>query len=228
MTGIFWAASAGIFLGIQIYTYFPLLKDGDASEVVSFEYLYPVVVAVFAYFAMAEQLSLAGYAGVALTVAGALLLSMVWRRFSVREIVLLAVFIFSTAFYEIFIKFATEHMGEWQGVALSGMGLALCLSPLLLMAGVRKHLRKEAANFRFALPIESLTLAAVAATYFAMSGLQATVVSAIGAAQPLAVLFLETAWRPGHKALVRDGFRKKLLPIMMIVAGVALLYLTQG
>lgn len=70
-----WPVVGGIMDGVSVYLYFVLIGCTDSSIVVGVQYMYPAVVCVLAYCVLGEQLALPGYAGVALLLAGAALLS---------------------------------------------------------------------------------------------------------------------------------------------------------
>jgi hypothetical protein len=58
-----------------------------------------------------------------------------------------------------------------------------------------------------------------------MSGLPATIVSSIGAIQPLAVLFIEKILQMlGIKLTHNGSFSQKILPLTLIVLGVIIIY----
>ena len=70
-----WPAVAGVVDGVSVHLYFALIGGTDSSIVVGVQYMYPAVVCVLAYLVLGERLAPPGYAGVALLLAGAALLS---------------------------------------------------------------------------------------------------------------------------------------------------------
>ena len=123
------------------------------------------------------------------------------------------------------LKIAAISLPEWHGLALNSIAVACAVLPVGLLASVRPHVKAEFSNFKFALPTEALTFAAVGCAYIAMQGVSATVVSAIGAAEPLAVMSYEGIGTFFGIRMVRHNWRQKLIPLALIVLGVALIYL---
>jgi drug/metabolite transporter (DMT)-like permease len=227
-TGVLFSALAGVFLGSQFFSYFMLLRTEDSSDVIGLTYVYPILVAMLAFIFLGEHLPWLAYLAIFLTIVGAVLLSSEWPELRGKRLFLLIHLTVSVALTEFMIKLASGRIGEWQGVVVSAIALAATVMiPLLLTSSIRRRIRAEIRNIRFAIPIESLTLAAVLVTFLAMAGLPVTVVSAIGAAQPLFVLALEFIVNKEGGHITKHKLRKKIVPIVLIVVGVALLYLMQ-
>jgi len=228
-TGAVLAAFAGVFLGFQFFSYFVLLKTEDTSDVTGLAYVYPILVAMLSYIFLGEELLLLGYCAVVLVIIGAVLLSSRWPELRGKRLLLFIQFVIAIALTEFMVKLASGRIGEWQGLVISSLALAFTvLVPLMLMSSVRRRISAEIVNIRYALPVEALTLAAVFSTYLAMAGLPATVVSALGATQPLGVLVLEGIVLRNGGHLTKHALRKKIAPILLIVIGVAMLYLMQA
>lgn len=68
-------ALSGLATGASWVCYFRALKVGDAARVAPVDKLSVVIVAIFAVVFLGERLSLAGWAGVALIAAGAMLIT---------------------------------------------------------------------------------------------------------------------------------------------------------
>jgi drug/metabolite transporter (DMT)-like permease len=227
-TGILFSALAGVFLGFQFFSYFMLLRTEDSSDVAGLGYIYPIIVAMLAFIFLGEKLHWSSYFAIVLIIVGAVFLSSKWPELRGKRLLLLVHPIISIALTEFMMKLASQHVGEWQGMVISSIALAVTVMiPLLIVTAIRRRIRAEIRNIRFAIPIESLTLAAMLVTYLAMVGISVTVVSAIGAAQPLFVLGLEAIVNRNGGHITKHKLRKKILPILMIVIGVALLYLMQ-
>ncbi|WP_425052232.1 EamA family transporter [Psychromarinibacter sp. S121] len=70
-----WLAASGVATGASWVCYFRALKLGNASQVAPIDKLSVVLVAILAALFLGERLSLAGWAGVALIAAGAILVA---------------------------------------------------------------------------------------------------------------------------------------------------------
>lgn len=111
-----------------------------------------------------------------------------------------------------------------QGLAITTLFAGITVLLGLSTKRVRAGFRKELKNIRWAFVSEFFTLGAVLTLYLAMSLLPATVVTAIAATQPLAVLVFERIVHARYGKMTKDvTLLPKLGAILMIVAGVILL-----
>lgn len=217
---------AGILLGLQIYLYVNVLKTEDASEVVGLEYTYPILIAVLSFIFLKEVIPPMGYLGMAIIIAGVILLSLRFRKVKFESRVWMIVsLILLIALTEFFVKVATTEISAWQGITLNSITLGITLMFALLNSGVRKGFATELRNLPWIAASEVFTFSAAASLYFAMAGLPATIVSSIGATEPLMVLILERTVQRLTGNLTKDH---KTLPVLVaivfIVAGVVLMY----
>jgi len=216
---------AGLVFGSQFFLYYLILKKEDASHSVGLMYTYPILIAILSYAFLGEKLSAISYLGVAMITIGALIISLRLRQISLRtswEYILSL--ILAVAAYEFFIKLSTDNLPEFNGLAIQCMFIGLVTLPALFKKRVRNNFKLDLKNVKWSLLNESLTFLALLTTYFAMAGLPVTIVSSIGAIEPLAVLALEMGFSK-KLGTVRDTlFRYKIIALILIVIGVAILY----
>ncbi|MGE0793113.1 MAG: EamA family transporter [Candidatus Woesearchaeota archaeon] len=223
---LFFPAIAGLIFGSQFFIYYYMLGKEDVSNVIGFVYFYPIVVAILSFFFLNETLSLISYLGMSLILLGVIFLSVKTKKVRLNvSFWLIGLLILIVAFYEFFIKMATNNLPEFNGIAISSICIGISILFGLFNKKIRIGVPKELKNFKWALANESLTFMGIIATYLAMNGLPATIVASIGATQPLTVLFLESlSHKMGFKISVENNFRKNLIPILFIVFGVILVY----
>lgn len=217
---------SGGLLGMQIYWYYQAIKDVDASYVLGLYYIYPVVVTFLSLLFLKEILNWVSYLGIACVVAGVLLLSVRARALKMKlSLSTLGIIVFLGAFSEFFVKVSTNTLPLWNGIALSSIAVGAVWIPFLFSSKIRIKFLREVRLIPLALLTEILTLAGISLVYLAMAGLPAGVVSAVGSAQPLAVLIFERIAHQFSGKMTKDT---KMLPklgaIGLIVAGIAILY----
>ena len=220
-------AIAGILLGLQLCFYFLILQKEDVSNLVGLIYTYPILIALLSYLFLNELLSLTAYIGIAITLAGTVVLSVRIRKVGLLVGSWIAIMVLLVAFYEFFVKVATINIPEMNGIAVNIIFTGLTVMPLLLDRKTRNGFLSELKNIKWALLNESLTFSAVFVTYFAMAGLSATIVATIGTLQPIIVVFLERIVNFFTGNMTKEKLLPKLLPIGMIVIGVILLYVSE-
>ena len=220
-------AISGLFLGSGFFAYYYVLKRENVSEVIGLTYAYPIVIAFLSFTFLHERLSLVSYTGVGIILIGVLILTVnSLSKNIIRNLLPILLLIFLTAFYEFSVKVSTINMPLVNGIAITMIFTGLATLPAFFKKKIREGFTTEINNFKWAVIIESLTFLGVLTSYFAMTGLPATVVSSIAASQPLAVLILESlAVMAGVNISHQAKFRDKILPILLIVLGVVLLAL---
>lgn len=72
---VMWPIIGGVIDGASNYLYFVLIGLTDASIVVGIQYIYPAVVCILSYIFLGEALAVPAYIGVAILLAGAVVLS---------------------------------------------------------------------------------------------------------------------------------------------------------
>jgi cytochrome c biogenesis protein CcdA len=119
-------------------------------------------------------------------------------------------------------------MPAMNGVAVTFFVEGVLMLFFLVSRTRRAEFRAELHNIRWSFLVESITFISFFTLFFAMSGLPATIVSSIAAIQPLAVLLFERAMHKRFGSMAKDdALLPKLVPIALIVIGVALMYLAE-
>lgn len=226
LTSLIFPAAAGIIFGFQYFLYYYILNKEDVSDIIGFEYSYPILVAILSFLFLNEILSLISYLGISLILFGAIMLSLKKKKIKFKiSLWILIIFVAIIALYEFFVKISTTNLPEWNGIAISNICLGFTILLGLFNKKIRGKFLTELKNIKWAMLNESLTFLGIVTLFFAMAGLPATIVSSIAATQPFAVLILEfLANKIGMNISVDTNFRKKIIPIFMIVAGVVLIY----
>lgn len=216
---------AGIFSGGCYYFYFFIMKDSDASYLIGFAYLFPIVVAILSFIFLNERLSILSYVAIAFILLGVILLSIRAKKIKVSMLIIpLLFYIILLGFYEFSVKVSTTHVSFMQGLAITtaASGVAILLG--LFNKKVRKGFKSEFKNIKLAFFSETFTLIAVFTLYFAMSKIPATMVSSIASTQPLAVIVLERIAHSYFGKITKDvRLLPKLGAIGLIVIGVIIL-----
>ena len=225
---IFYPALAGALFGGQFFLYYWMISKEDVSNIIGFVYFYPVVVAFLSFLILHETLSLLSYVGVCVIILGILLLSIRMRKLDFKVAIwMVIVMILVAASYEFLIKMSTTVISEVQGLAISLLSVGSVIMLGWLHPGIRKGVRHEFKNLKWAVLVESMTFLAVLTAYFGMAGMSATIFSSIAATQPVAVLLFEKLFHILGINVCRDeSFLPKLVPIGIIVVGVILLYIS--
>ena len=220
-------AIAGSIFGLHFFIYYYALGKEDASNLIGFMYVYPIIVAILSFLFLNEKLSVISYIGICLILLGAVFLSVKAKKIRLKvSLWMIVSLIITVALYEFFIKVATNNLPVLNGIAIS----AVCVGFVIILGLFNKNIRlgfpRELKNIKWALLTESLTFLGILTTYFAMAGLPATIVSSLAAIQPFAVLVLEyLAIKIGININLENNFSKKIIPILLIVIGAILLYL---
>lgn len=216
---------AGVIFGSQFLVYYYLLAEEDVSNVIGVIYLYPILVALLSFIFLGERFPWITYAGIGLVLVGGVLLSSnaasLKRGFIVWLMVLMVVLV---ALHEFFIKVATNELPALNGLAVGLVSIGVTLLAGLLHKPTRLGVGTEFKNLKWAVCGEGLAMGGLAAIYLAMAGLPATIVSTIGATQPLILLFLEKGIHASGIPLCSDvRLLTKLIPISLMVLGIVLM-----
>lgn len=217
----------GIFVGVQYYSYFFLIKHEDASNLSGIVYFYPVIVAILSFFILNERLGSLSYFGLLLIIFGVVRLSLrTSASKSFTGFVIIAVNILLIALYEFSAKFVTTAIP-----IINGLGIITLVSSFVILLGlifkkVRDDFIFELKNIKWGFASELFTLIATLTLFLALKNLSATVVSAIASVQPMIVLFYEKiAERKLKKISHHDGIHTKIFYIFSIIIGVIIMYL---
>jgi uncharacterized membrane protein len=219
----------GSLLGFQFYVYFIILKHEDVSHFIGLMFVYPAIVALLSFLFLQEKISAAGYAGMAIIVIGAMLLSLRVKRVNLgKSTWMIVIATFLSAGYEFFAKVATKNIPELNGISISCMALGFAVLPVLFHKQTRNAFPLEFRKVKWALLSEALTFLAVFSIYFAMQGLKATFVSSISAIQPVAVIVFERVVHKKYGRITQDiELLPKLGAILLIVIGIGVLYISE-
>lgn len=220
------AAVSGIIFGAQYFLYYKVMSRGDASNFSGLTYVYPLLVALFSFIFLKENLSLIGYIGVGLSITGSLLLSFRIKKLNGMIVVyLIGLNIILIALYEFLIKISTTNLSEWNGISLEFIFIGVTICGFFLFSKkMRKLAFQEKHNLRWAFFAEFFTLLAITATFFAMGKLSATIVSTIATIQPIMVLFLERATTKIFGKIYKDKITlTRIISMGLIIVGVILL-----
>lgn len=226
MTDLIYPAITGTIAGAMFYLTYVVVQKEDASHITGLVYTYPVIVALLSIFILNERLSILGYLGFFMVLAGILTISIRLKQIKLKtSLWLILTLILVTAIWEFLIKVLTNHVPVWNGFAISSIFNGIvAFAVILFFRNVRKDFVSEIKTFNWAFLTEMFTIFGSLALYFAMAGLQATVVSSIAAIQPLAVLFYERIVDGIFGKMSRDHLLlPKLGAILLIVIGVVLL-----
>lgn len=225
---ILFPALAGFFLAFAAFFYILLLEDQDVSHIVGLIYVYPLLVALLSFIFLDEQLTVISYVGVFFILAGILLLTFrlkkIKRHNAFFAIIIVIIF---TALNEFFAKLSTTALSAWQSVVINEITLGIALICGLFNEKIRKHFFSELKNLPWEAFSAAFAFGGITTLYAAMASLPVTVVSSIGAIQPLAVLIFERIIAARVGTITKDQrLLPKLSAILLIVIGVALLSLS--
>jgi drug/metabolite transporter (DMT)-like permease len=230
-----YAMVTGLFQVVLWTAYLFALQQEETSRVAALVYVFPVFVFLGAYLFFGETLDLNDYAGGAMLVGSAVLIS--YRPGLRGEIVLspalkyMAVFWIFTAAYALESKYLLDFMTEWHLILWSSLGSLLAVLPLL----VRQSIRTEVAVYFSFGPFLLLALFADevfdiigrGAFIFAYKLGSVALVSSVAAMQPFITLLyviILGLFIPGviSEELDRKTMVLKAAAVIMIIAGVYL------
>jgi drug/metabolite transporter (DMT)-like permease len=228
LSKIIYPILGGFLSGCQYYLYFFIMKKEDASSFSGMTYFYPVVVAVLSFFILNERLSYLSYIGIFLVIIGVVKVSSSSNSFLNNRITFVIMNIILLALYEFLAKLTTTNLEITNGLAITLLASSFTILQGFFFKRVRQDVVSEFNNLKWAFFSELITLFATATLFLALWHLSATIVSAIASIQPLIVLFYERiAERKLKKISQHKSLRSKIIPLISIVLGVVLLYLTE-
>lgn len=215
---------AGLFLGVQLYIYYHANKKADISYLIGIYYLYPIFVIILSILFLREFIPLIGYFGAILAISGAVFMSSKIRKINGGILWLITLMMLTGALSEFFVKISTNNISIWHGVALNSIAMGISTFPMLLNKKIRMHFFVEMKRIHFSFISEAATILAIAFLFLGMKGLPASVVSSLGAVQPLFVVIFEKIAHHKLKAIIKDNsFKFKIGSAILIVAGVIIL-----
>jgi len=102
-------AIAGSIFGLHFFIYYYALGKEDASNLIGFMYVYPIIVAILSFLFLNEKLSVISYIGICLILLGAVFLSVKAKKIRLKvSLWMIVSLIIIVALYEFFIKVATN------------------------------------------------------------------------------------------------------------------------
>jgi drug/metabolite transporter (DMT)-like permease len=218
---------AGILYGSQFFFYYYILSKKDTSHTIGLMYSYPIILILLSFLFLNEIVSLQGYIGIFLIILGSLLLSLHIKKIGMlKGFYLIIPLIICVATAEFLMKVSTNNIPELNGFAINLVVMGATVLCILFHKKTRKDFPKELKNFKWALLSESFTFIGLLTIYVAMSGISATLVTAIAALQPITVLFFEYVANKMVGNMIKDkNFLRKFISIIIIVIGAVLVYL---
>jgi len=219
----------GILSGTTLFFYYFFMKKEDASNLIGFSYIYPMIVVILSFLFLNEILSFVGYLGVLAILSGAIILSVRMKKIGLKaSLWLLAPIILFAGISEFLMKVSTNAISGWNGTSIQLISAGLVVLLLFFNKNMRRQFKAEIKNYKWALLSESIAVFALLTTYFAMTGLPASLVSSVGAIQPLSVLIYEKILHKRVGKIMKDeSLKHKLIGILLIVLGVILLYIPE-
>ena len=233
--GVLLGLGAGLAFLAMGYFYFRAAQVEEISRVIPLYYLSPALVAALAPFLVNESLTAGKYAGIALLIAGAALISLRWPPglrhggAAVRLMVLAAA---GLAAYSLATKRLLSFGDYWSVFALARLGMFFGVVPIVLRH--RRILRAEVSGRRgrnvvlFMAANEALAMAASFVFTVAASLGPISIVNALSSTQPFFVLALGLVlarFRPGllkeERGLAATGLKVAAIAIMF--AGLVLI-----
>jgi len=221
-------AITGILFGTQYYFWYFIYKHEDASHLIGLIYLYPLVVALLSFIFIKEILSISSYFGLGFILIGVLVLSLRLKQIKLKAslwMIIMAIFV--TALYEFLAKIAVTNLPPSNAVAISLIFLGLTTSLVIFHKKSRIKLKKEIANYKWAILNEGLTIIATFALFLPLTRLPVTFVAAVASIQPLIVLYLEKSFNKSLNIVRDKDYLRKLIALLLIVLGVILLYIPE-
>ena len=231
-----YALAAGGCQVVLWAAYLLALQVEETSRVAALVYVFPVFVFLGAYLFLGEALAANDYAGGALLVCSALLISYRPTQGGRSAIIspalkYMAVFWVFTAAYALAAKYLLSFMNEWHLILWSSLGSLLAVLPLLGRESVRKEFASYFRSGPFLLSAlladEVFDFLGRGAFIFAYAIGSVALVSSVAALQPfitLVYVILLGLFVPGilPEELDRKTMALKTVAILLIVVGVYL------
>lgn len=230
-----YALATGGFQVILWTAYLRALQQEETSRIAALVYVFPVFVFLGSFLFLGESLQAEDYAGGALLVCGAALVSYrsgVQASQSISPALkYMAVFWIFSASYALAAKYLLGFMTEWHLLLWSSLGSFLAILPVLWPERMRREWKAYFQGGAFIvlalLANEILDLLGRAAFIFAYGQGSVSLVSSLAALQPfitLLYLLLLGRFHPGllSEKMDRRSLAMKAAAFLLIVAGVYL------
>lgn len=232
------AAVMGILQLFPSVFYMRAVQVEEASKVAALEYFYPVFVFLGAFFLLGETLAFRHFAGGLLLIIGVLLISYRHQDKGEGSFVKLALspalrpfipYWISMAIYCIALKCLLESMNEWHLYVWSSLGSLMAIMPLIANPSVRQGVmvffESGTSAIGALLSEETFMFLGIIFSIFAYGLGSVTIVTSIGALQPILTLLLIIILGlilPGKvkETLDRNSLIQKSLSFIIVLVGI--------
>jgi transporter family protein len=239
-----WALIAGSFQILPTLFYFKAMQVEEVSKVAALEYVYPVFVLIGSVFFLGENFELRSCAGGLLLLAGSILIS-TKRKDSMSSGALSSLspaikpFMFYwifTAIYFISMKYLLITFDEWHLYTWSSLGSLMGVIPLISIQSTRHevvgYFEKGNLAIGALISAESLQFLGIIFSIFAYGIGSISLVTSIGALQPIITIFLIIAagfFMPGlmdvlKENMGRSALMQKALSFAVVIMGLYFIY----
>lgn len=230
-TGFVWQDAifpmlSGITSGISTWVFYNTIKKEDISNIVGIMYTYPIITAILSFALLGEKISAIGYIGMIVTVAGIVLLTTKVKHLRSKILVNILIVALCSGLIGLFAKLGTNNAPPLNCLVVNGIFVAIVLMGGIFVKSLREKIPDENGPLYIAFIGEVMYFLGNGSMFIAMSFLPATIVSSVAAIQPFLVLFLEAIVNRFRKISSDLGIKEKIIPIVMIVLGVVLIYIT--
>jgi bacterial/archaeal transporter family protein len=218
---------AGILYSVALWFYYYVMKREEVSRFVPILASEPFIITIVAFFLFGERFKLLNYAGMALIVIGAIVISIKKHKKKIKHKHLLFFALFSVILFasrNILFKFATTNPSDFWAV-MFWTGVGGIIFPILLFVFHHPHLRKQGWEGVYHLAFNAL-LSGMAVIFFtkAISTGTVSLASALLATKPMLVFLIATFLSFFHPKIMREKITrpvliKKTIAIILIVAG---------
>jgi len=239
ITSLAVAILSGVLRAASVYLMFYTLKREEVSMVIPIVNSYPILVALFAMPIVGEFLDTSQWVAIIIVVLGVILST--FKGVSGSRITwsgkVLGLLLASSIFWalsEVTAKYALAVITPWQMYALSHFSMAFIFLIISLRPRILNELaRHEKRNSAIIIIIfnETIAVISVVLLYWAMERGPVSLVSAVSSTRPVFVFIYALIISRFSELLLERRANKGILllrfiAIMMIVGGVALIYLT--
>lgn len=235
-----YALIAGSMQVLPAIFYLRAMQVEEVTKVTALEYVYPVFVFIGSIILLGETLELKNFAGGLLLLAGSFLIS--FKRNSLQGLGCFATlspavkpfisyWIF-TAIYYISLKYLLISIDEWHLYAWMSLGSLVAIVPLMGISSTRREVGEFFKKGKFAIGAliseEALQFLGLIFSIFAYAHGSVTLVSSVGALQPILTLMLilgMSVFVPGlaeqmNESTDRNALIQKSMSFVIVMTGI--------
>ncbi len=228
---IFWAVFSGVLYGIVYLMYYHLLSRVEVSRVIGIGYLFPVFVAILSRIFLGESLSIFKYFAIMLAVTGAIFIGMEKSRHKLKltsAFWVMVFYAFLLGVVDTTDKYVLGYLSFFEAYALITIPVSLIMMAPMIRSDVRRDLKQAARSFPGILLSMCFTVLASFSFLVAASLAPISMVSAMGALQPLVVFIFMLAMSFFMPSLMKESTKPsiigyKILGILCVITGVIIL-----